>query len=393
MKQLGYLCIVLLLLGLLPAALPAGAAPVTLAEAQQAQQAPTQPPRTLTALVGAGQDTSQVLAFFPAALKVRVGDTVSWKLSGDEIHTISFVQGVTPQDAAIQDPLGGPGDLIPAFYARLTPGGAAQDSTVHPQVFFPTRATGAPVEKYGGTGFVSSGILKKRAAAPGASPNDTLSVTFDKPGTFSFLCLVHPHLMRGSVEVVSASATDVPDQAQIDAQAKAESAPLVALVQRAKEQGSTGRSEPGPNGTVLWFVRAGNSDWFPGDLRSQAFDFLPKAVTIKAGDTVVWASTYFHTITFNPTPPPPEDVVERPQPQGRPQMLLNPKAVTPAKPGPVFDPAQYFNSADLGPFSIGGSSWALTFDTHGTFSYFCVFHRELGMEGTIIVQPRQPQGL
>ena len=70
-------------------------------------------------------------------------------------------------------------------------------------------------------------------------------------------------------------------------------------------------------------------------------------------------------------------------------MLLNPKATTPAKPGPVFDPAQYFNSADLGPFSISGSSWALTFDTPGTFSYFCVFHRELGMEGTIIVQQQE----
>ena len=230
------------------------------------------------------------------------------------------------------------------------------------------------MEKYDGTGFVSSGIMKKRPP-PGATPNLTFAVTFDKPGTYPFLCLVHPDRMRGSVEVVSASATDVPDQAQIDAQAKAESAPLLALVQKAKEQGSTGRSEPGPKGTTLWFVRAGNSDWFSGDSRSQVFDFLPKAVTIKAGDTVVWASTYFHTITFNPMPPPPEEIVARPQPQGRPQMLLNPKAVTLARPGPVSDPAQYFNSADLGPFSISGSPWALTFDTPGTFSYFCVFHR------------------
>jgi len=56
---------------------------------------------------------------------VRAGDTVTWKLHGDELHTVSFVQGVKPQEAAIQVPLGGPGDLIPAFYARLTPGGAA----------------------------------------------------------------------------------------------------------------------------------------------------------------------------------------------------------------------------------------------------------------------------
>jgi len=388
MKQRGFLSIVLLLLGLLPAALPEGLAPGTTAAAQPATPAPAQPSRTLTALVGVGQDTTQVLAFFPAALKVRVGDTITWKIESDEIHTVSFIRGVTPQEATMQDPLGGPGDLIPAFYARWTPGGAAEDSTIHSQVFFPTRAEGAPVEKYSGTGFVSSGIMKKRPP-PDATPNLTFSVTFDTPGTYSFLCLVHPDRMRGTVEVVSASATGVPDQAQIDAQAQVESAPLLALVQKAKDQGRMGRSEPGPTGTTLWFVRAGNSDWFSGDPRSQVFDFLPKAVTIKAGDTVVWASTYFHTITFNPMPPPPEEIVARPQPQGPPQMLLNPKATTPAKPGPVFDPAQYFNSADLGPFSISGSSWALTFDTPGTFSYFCVFHRELGMEGTIIVQQRE----
>ena len=40
MKQLGSLSIVLLLLGLLPAALPAGSVLVTTAEAKQAKQAP-----------------------------------------------------------------------------------------------------------------------------------------------------------------------------------------------------------------------------------------------------------------------------------------------------------------------------------------------------------------
>src|SRR5215471_14766397 len=288
MKQLGFLSIVLLLLGLFPAALPEGLAPGTTAAAQPATPAPAQPSRTLTALVGVGQDTTQVLAFFPAALKVRVGDTITWKIESDEVHTVSFIRGVTPQEATMQDPLGGPRDLIPTFYARWTPGGAAEDSTIHPQVFFPTRAEGAPVEKYSGTGFVSSGIMKKRPP-PDATPNLTFSVTFDTPGTYPFLCLVHPDRMRGTVEVVSASATGVPDQAQIDAQAQAESAPLLTLVQKAKDQGSTARSDPGPLGTTLWFVRAGNSDWFSGESRSQVFDFLPKVVTIKAGDTVVWA--------------------------------------------------------------------------------------------------------
>ncbi len=104
MKQLSSLSIVLLLLGLLPVALPEGSAPVNIAEAQQAKQAPVQPPRTLTALVGVGQDTTQVLAFFPSALKVRVGDTITWKIESDEVHTVSVIRGVKPQEATIEDP-------------------------------------------------------------------------------------------------------------------------------------------------------------------------------------------------------------------------------------------------------------------------------------------------
>ena len=55
--------------------------------------------------MGVGQDTSQVLAFFPAALKVRVGDTITWKIESDEVHTVSFVRSVKPQEATMQDPL------------------------------------------------------------------------------------------------------------------------------------------------------------------------------------------------------------------------------------------------------------------------------------------------
>ena len=61
MKQLGYLSIVLLLLGFLPAVLPEVSAPVVIAEAQPANISP----RTVTVQTGAGQDTVDLLAFFP----------------------------------------------------------------------------------------------------------------------------------------------------------------------------------------------------------------------------------------------------------------------------------------------------------------------------------------
>jgi plastocyanin len=38
-------------------------------------------------------------------------------------------------------------------------------------------------------------------------------------------------------------------------------------------------------------------------------------------------------------------------------------------------------------------TFALTFETPGVFKYVCGIHRDQGMEGTIIVQPRQARGL
>ena len=58
-----------------------------------AQAAPPTAPRNLVALVGAGQQTTDVNAFFPGNIRIHVGDTVTWKENGDEIHTVTFVKG------------------------------------------------------------------------------------------------------------------------------------------------------------------------------------------------------------------------------------------------------------------------------------------------------------
>ena len=96
MKQLSYPSIVLLLLGLLPAALPEDSALVNIAEAQQAKVAP----RTVTAQAGAGQDTVELLAFLPEKVRIRVGDTVTWKFEGD-LHTVAFTTGTKPASLVI----------------------------------------------------------------------------------------------------------------------------------------------------------------------------------------------------------------------------------------------------------------------------------------------------
>jgi len=260
---------------------------------------------------------------------------------------------------------------------------------LNPQVAFPTRHPGEPVETYSGTGYFNSGLLSKMPPEPGVPPNDTFSLTFDTPGTFPYLSLVAADRMIGTVEVVPADATDVPDQAAIDARASAESVALLGLVQAARGQGQAlARTEPGPGGASFSFVRAGNSEFISGDGRAQVIEFLPRDVTVKAGDTVVWGSTFFHTASFVPTTPLPEFVVPVPQDAGPPLLTINPQAANPAKPAPVFDSTRLFSSGVLGPFSPFGFSWALTFDRPGTFEYVCLVHAELGMKGTVTVVPR-----
>lgn len=339
-------------------------------------------PRELNVVVGTGRDTEAILAFFPQNLQIRVGDTVTWKIDTNEIHTVSFLEPDAP---------------IPPFPAAI-PGEGPGNFMLNPQVAFPTRLPGAGVETYDGTGFVSSGILQEEPPAPGAPPNATITVTFAKTGTFPYRCLIHPGSMLGTVNVVPAdSPAPVPSQADIDSQAQKESAVLMARLDLAREQaegtydGITKfrfHSDVSANGNDSWLVKAGATEMVTADFNTQILEFFPQDITIRTGDTVVWGSDYFHSITFDPAPEPAHFVAPEPQEQGPPLLRLSNAAFLPAKPSAVFDPSQYFNSGDLGPFSNAGNSWALTFDQPGTFKYFCVFHREFGMEGTITVTER-----
>ena len=127
-------------------------------------------------------------------------------------------------------------------------------------------------------------------------------------------------------------------QVEVDGGAQQELATLKTLLEQAKRQGREGRSEPGLNDTRLWQVLAGNGLVDINDVRVQLSEFVLKDVTMQTGDTIIWESRFFH-----------------------------------------------------GPFPGPGSTFALTFETTELFKYFCGIHRDQGMEGTIIVQPRQAQ--
>jgi len=52
-----------------------------------------------------------------ASIRVHAGDTVTWNINGDELHSVSFTQNADfpPFPASSQAPIGKPGERIPTF--------------------------------------------------------------------------------------------------------------------------------------------------------------------------------------------------------------------------------------------------------------------------------------
>ena len=334
-------------------------------------------------LAGAGQDTVSVDAFFPQNIRIRAGDSVTWRVESDQTHVVGFTQGSTPPGPLNSNVFGAPGEVIPV--ANVAVPGRPGVQMNNPARTFPNVEPGAT---YSGNTFVTSGRLTKLGHFWGVPFPESFSLTFDTPGTYPYLCLVHTEVMFGTVEVEAPSATDVPAQAEIDAVAQTEMGLLLARIEQARAQGASAQSEPGPNNSQFWYVRAGNSEQGGNERRAQLLEFLPRDVTITAGDTVIWRSLILHSVTFVPSPPPPAFIMPEEQPDGPPWMVRNNLILQRAKPAGVFNPAQYYNSGTLNAPSATSTAWGLTFDTPGTFEYICGVHQELGMKGSITVLPR-----
>lgn len=328
-----------------------------------------QPPREVVLLAGAGQDTVAINAFFPATLRVRAGDTVTWKINSDEPHTATFLSGGPMPPDPIPVPDGGPTDIM-----------------LNPASFFPSRAPDAPVETYSGTDYRNSGFLSNGTVVP---PNEAYSLAFDTPGTYQYICLIHPTTMKGEIIVEPASAEDIPSQEEIDAMAEAEMAPLLEeaeVIRAAAVSSDMVRTEPGPNGSTIWHIPAGVTG---SDPRIEIYDFFPKELSIQEGDTVIWTSTFFHQVIFHPGQPAPEFVVPTPvEGQELPNLIVSPEVAFPAKPAGEYDGAQLFSSGLIGTLGAplpGGTTFAMTFSQAGSYDYVCSTHRPLGMEGVITV--------
>lgn len=130
----------------------------------------------------AGPHGVEFYAMFPLkGLTVHVGDSVLFRMTKGsfEAHTATFgpQSYLKPLAASFQSPAFDPR----AVYPSETPGSeAAYTSALH------------------GNGFWNAGAMDRSNATPLPGSN---SVKFTQPGTFQFICLIHP-FMRGTVKVI-----------------------------------------------------------------------------------------------------------------------------------------------------------------------------------------------
>jgi plastocyanin len=190
---------------------------------------------------GGGGPISVVTWFVPQNVSISAGETVTWvnPTVVGEPHTVSFLK---QQDyfAAIESPYLIPSDteLTPANPNErntepfIIPG---QNDTTSNTIIVANNRASSPVvidaqnnvtylplnANYTMTGdelYVNSGwIWPENAIPPGLPPITSFSVTFENPGTYDYICVIHPW-MTGRVIVQGDAQTETQPQNQTETQ-------------------------------------------------------------------------------------------------------------------------------------------------------------------------------
>lgn len=130
--------------------------------------------------MGYGDGIMAWMRFSPTDLTINVGDTVEWtQADTDTPHTVSFLdQGKEPEMVLAEKQTAGPPKLV-----------------LNPEVLQPAGGT-----TYSGKDYFNSGFIwGTKDPTPGPR---TYSLTFDKPGTYKYTCILHDSMgMRGTITV------------------------------------------------------------------------------------------------------------------------------------------------------------------------------------------------
>lgn len=318
---------------------------------------------TFHVIGGKAQGAMDIEQFMPRDIHVREGDTIEWTSQGFEGHTITFFKD--------EDQL----HTVLANYLVPDPDDPGS------QLFNPQVALRSDTgTTFAGDGtFVNSGFI-------GVPAEQTYTLTFAKRGIYQYLCLVHPLWMRGTV-TVDAPDAQVESPETVGARGQADLADFLAEEQHTLERAqSEPRALPGPQGTSLHRVAVGLTTPY-----GQIATFVQPSLDITTGDTVIFESDDrdFHNVVFKGAGEEPPGVSVRVDPDGRGiNVSLDKRSAVGVDPPPAgFDPSTFLSSGTLG-ILMPRTTWRLTFDTPGTYTYSCTIHVLAGMAGVIHVSAR-----
>jgi plastocyanin len=339
--------------------------PVSAAQALTKSVTMGEPVKYQKAVNSVGGDVDD---FFPHGIKIHVGDSV--KFLPVNFHTIDL------------EPKGGKAQGLVSISGLVS---GVNDAAGNPFWFNGQAAPGfnPALLKFGfGKKFTYTGKNRILSGLPIQNKPKPMTVKFTKRGKFTFFCNVHPG-MHGTVTVVSKS-SKVPS-------AKTDAKVVKLQAQRDIAVAKTLNTPP----TTPNQVQVGGS----GKYGVEHFGFLPQTLTVPAGTTVLFhfqttaTPLEVHTATFGPGDPNTPSSYIGQVAQAFNMPVFDPRAVYPSDPPP--------NPAVLNPSSHGNGFWnsgildndpadpyptgnAVTFDTAGTYNYYCMVHPF--MHGIVVVQ-------
>ena len=254
--------------------------------------APATPQFTITADRAAAVPAGHTWAFndfFPRTATIETGGT--FQFTNEGFHTATLLP-LSWSQAADNDVNGiAAADIDDS--AR-NPNGTTKALENIPGVLpIPAQGCGTPDAPctFDGTGVVSMG-------APLAGPPAPFVVTVTAPpGAYTFHCRVHPW-MAGTLNVVAKGSPGVTTAASADAAAATQAAEDVAAGMTAETAATKAGRVKNRNGTTTWKLTVGTSD--PAG-HVAVLEMLPRKITIKKDDTVVWRPldrNEPHTVTF-----------------------------------------------------------------------------------------------
>lgn len=185
-----------------------------------------QAPATATKLVhaGVGNASNVVISFVPQTIEIKAGESVTWDnpTTVPEPHSVTFLKDkkyFADYAAPFHIPNStefkalDPKSNTEPLFAPAQPGETTKTVvTVNARAYIPVVIDSSgnkvkylqPNSNYtmdGTESYLNSGWLwPKGMSPPGSPPINNFTVTFEKPGTYSYLCNVHPW-MTGSVTV------------------------------------------------------------------------------------------------------------------------------------------------------------------------------------------------